>query len=159
MFIFKQRIWLVWRIDVPVVWIVVHLGMTLWQRQLRVERSRTKRVRITCILTQRSKRHSCCNTWTSLSDDGSLLFWASFFASCEGQGWQQRLVPHAKKRVFREWIPDEWVPHEDALCTANCRQIGVLHILFKQTCNNKNVVVLLFFLFRKNQTKQSTSNC
>jgi len=38
-----------------------------------------------------------------------------------------QLVPHAEKRVFREWVTTLWVPCGDALCVANYRQIGVLH--------------------------------
>ena len=49
-----------------------------------------------------------------------------FFTACECQG-QWQLVPCAEKRIFLEWIPDEWVPHEDALLDT---QFGALQVWF-----------------------------
>jgi len=49
-------------------------------------------------------------------------------------GLVAQLVPCAKERIFREWVTTLWVPHEDALCIANCRQIRAL-----QPSLNKNV--------------------
>ena len=40
-----------------------------------------------------------------------------------------QLVLCAEKRVFREWVTTLWVPHEDTLCIANCRQIRALHFI------------------------------
>jgi len=39
--------------------------------------------------------------------------------SCMPFGHQ--LTPHAEESCFREWIPDEWVPWEDALCRSYSR--------------------------------------
>jgi len=36
---------------------------------------------------------------------------------------------HAEKRIFREWVTTLWVPHEDTLCIANCRQIRALQFV------------------------------
>jgi len=96
-----------WRISVPVVQFV----MTLFATTARVERSRTKRV---LIAHNSLKDTAVALMWTSVSDNGLLLFWAMLFTACEWWG-QQQLVPHAEKRVFRECVPDEWVPDENAL--------------------------------------------
>jgi len=56
---------------------------------------------------------SCSSEQASL-----LLQWIGLVA---------QLVPCAEKRVFREWVMTLWVPYEDTLCVANCRQIRVLH--------------------------------
>jgi len=53
----------------------------------------------------------------------SLLLWAMFFTACEWQG-QHQLFPCAEKRIFHEWVPDEWVLCED---TPFYTQFGALH--------------------------------
>ena len=95
-----------WRIGMPDAQFV----MTLFTTIARFKQSRTKRV---LIAHNGPKDAAVALVQTSVPDNSSLLFWAMFFTTCEWQG-QQQLGMCAEKRMFREWVPDEWVPCEDA---------------------------------------------
>jgi len=105
-----------WRIGVPVLQFVVTLLTTTasWQSWKSCSGCNSQKTQPLRHVDQRLLTMvRCC------SEQASLLL--------QRAGLVAQPVPCAEKRSFREWVTTLWVPHEDVLCVANCRQIRALH--------------------------------
>jgi len=104
-----------WRIGVPVAQFVVTLFTTTASCQTE------SHVPIATVERHRQTQSSCSHGPAS-ADSGSLLLWASFFATTKDRA-SSTTGPMRWEVHLCEWVTTLGVPHEDALCAANCNTL------------------------------------